>query len=214
MNREPVLELLSSYSQTWAKGCFDHEYFSTDLEQKKLTEFVSFTRENEQCFDRHALPGHYTGSAMVVSKDLRRVLLTLHRKLNIWLQLGGHAEGEHLLPEVAMKEAQEESGLEKLRFLDYESILQDYQTHLSDMAPLPFDIDRHLIPAHKSEPVHYHYDVRFLIVAEEPEPIKVSDESHDLRWFSLDEARQKTSEESMLRQFAKIDHLRDRLLTV
>jgi len=216
MSREPVLELLNSYNQTWVKGHFEYEEFSPGREQAKVERFVTFTKENDRCFERHALPGHYTGSALVVSEDLTQVLLTLHRKLNIWLQLGGHAEGEHLLPEVAMREAQEESGLNNLRFLNYESLLNEDKLTRPDeiVSPLPFDIDHHYIPSRKDEPNHYHYDVRFLVVADRSESIKVSDESHDLKWFSLDEAREKTSEESMLRQFAKVDHLRQRLLTI
>jgi len=215
MSREPVLDLLHSYNQTWVQGQFEYDEFSPGREQAKTERFLTFTKKTEHCFDRHALPGHYTGSALVVSENLTHVLLTLHRKLNIWLQLGGHAEGEHLLPEVAMKEAQEESGLNELNFLNYESLIKDdaINSNIKD-TPLPFDIDHHFIPSHKNEPNHYHYDVRFLVVANHTEPVKVSDESHDLKWFTLDEAREKTSEESMLRQFAKVDHLRDRLLTI
>jgi 8-oxo-dGTP pyrophosphatase MutT (NUDIX family) len=97
-------------------------------------------------------------------------LLTLHRKLNKWLQLGGHADGNENLAEVAMKEAEEESGLKSLRMVDVKI----------------FDIDKHIIPARKGVPEHFHYDVRFLIEAEIDEPLQISEESKDLAWISYE----------------------------
>jgi hypothetical protein len=70
---------------------------------------------------------------------------------------------------------------------------------------LPFDLDRHLIPANSRDPEHYHYDVRYLLINYSDETPVVSEESHDVRWFTLDEARRVTEEVSMLRQFSKVE---------
>src|SRR3569623_3007033 len=90
-------------------------------------------------FERTHGPGHFTGSAWLVSADGERVLLTHHRKLGLWLQLGGHADGDRDLARAALREAEEESGLPGL-----------------SIAPGIFAIDRHWIPEHKGVPAHWH----------------------------------------------------------
>ena len=128
--------------------------------------FQDFLADQPQCFERTLVPGHFTGSAWLVSADGARVLLTHHRKLGRWLQLGGHADGDPDLARVALREAHEESGLTGLA-LDGEVI---------------FDLDRHRIPARGVEPEHWHYDVRYVVRAEADENFAVSAESLALAW--------------------------------
>ena len=127
--------------------------------------FAALLCDRNEPFARTRLAGHFTASAWLVSQDRHRVLLTHHRKLDRWLQLGGHADGEQDLLRVALLEAEEESGL----------------TGLS-VEPGIFDIDRHWIPEHKGVPAHWHYDVRYVLHAGGSEEYVVSDESHDLAW--------------------------------
>jgi 8-oxo-dGTP pyrophosphatase MutT (NUDIX family) len=165
--------------------------------------FVAFISSHPDCLERTCVPGHLTGAALVTDPALDRVLLTHHRKLDKWLQLGGHADGEAILWKVAAKEAEEESGLRALAFCS------DPRLRDARGVPLPFDLDIHDIPARKSEPAHLHYDVRFVVVArDEHEAVVISDESHDVRWFSLVQARALTDEPSMTRQFDKLEMLR------
>jgi len=131
--------------------------------------FIALLADAEDAFVRERLAGHFTASAWLVSRDGRRVLLTHHRKLDRWLQLGGHADGDRDLGRAALREAMEESGLAGLRLED-DAI---------------FDLDRHRIPQHGGVPAHWHYDVRYVVRASEDEAFTVSDESHALAWRDI-----------------------------
>lgn len=196
-----LAQLLDVYSELWVRP--DSPWAAH--ESASLERMRSFLASSPDVFLRSHLPGHFTGSALVCDPQLSRVALTHHRKLDKWLQFGGHADGDENLARVALREAEEESGLPRLLYLDFEEAL-DCPHH-----PVPFDLDIHEIPARASEPAHLHYDVRFLVVSE-VQSLQINEESHQLGWFSLAEARQKTQEESMLRQFQKLELLHRTLL--
>ena len=147
--------------------------------------FAQFLHEAPTPFARSNREGHFTGSSWLVDRSGRRTLLTLHRKLGRWLQLGGHADGDTDLAAVALREAEEESGLPGLRG---EAAI--------------FDIDRHRIPARGDEPEHWHYDVRFVVHAGEHESPVISEESSDLAWRSVEEVVQDASIDPSLRRMA------------
>ncbi len=132
-------------------------------------EFSTLLDDPENPFLRERLAGHFTGSAWLVSADGERVLLTHHRKLGRWLQLGGHADGERDLAQVALKEAEEESGLTAL-------VLEDGEL---------FDLDKHWIPARPDVPGHWHYDARYVVRALGSETFAVSEESLALAWREI-----------------------------
>jgi len=121
-----------------------------------------------------------------VAADGARVLLTHHRKLGLWLQLGGHADGDSDLVRAALKEAEEESGLRGLRIDD--SI---------------FDLDRHWIPEHGGVPAHWHYDVRYVVRAGADEAFVVSDESHALAWRDIAELAAAEATDASVRRMAR-----------
>jgi 8-oxo-dGTP pyrophosphatase MutT (NUDIX family) len=147
----------------------------------------AFVRAHPDCFLRSCREGHITGSAWILSADHRHALLTHHRKLDRWLQLGGHSDGESDPRQVALREAREESGLVDFRFLP----------EAED--PLPLDLDVHPIPAHGGEPSHLHLDLRFLLVAEAGQELRASAESKELRWFERARLSEWVHEESLLR---------------
>lgn len=123
------------------------------------------------CFHRTSFPAHFTGSALVVNADGSRALLHHHRKLDRWLQFGGHCDGDEEILRVACREAEEESGL----------------TGLIVASARPFDLDIHEIPAHGAEPVHEHFDVRYVLIAPADAIPVTSAESKELRWFTAEE---------------------------
>ncbi len=177
--RDAVLIVLDDYEQV-----YPHEAPVIDRVR-------TLVRERMDCLLRTCVPGHITGSAWIVSADFDRRLLTHHRKLDKWLQLGGHADGQAEPSLVALREAREESGMQAF----------DWATFQGKLVPL--DIDVHLIPSRGSEPAHEHHDLRYLLIAPSDEPVRVSDESHDLRWFTPDELALVTNEESVWRMERK-----------
>ena len=150
--------------------------------------FIELLR-HANAYQRTHLPGHITGSAWIVDTSKKFVLLTHHAKLNKWLQPGGHADGDENILNVALREVNEETGIQPL-----------------DMPQLhPFDIDIHPIPARPDFPEHLHYDVRFLFIADKNEPLLLSEESHALAWVPLtDVARLSQNNRSMMRMVDKL----------
>lgn len=127
----------------------------------------------------------------------------LHRQLLSWLQPGGHADGDTDTAAVALREAREESGLDGFRFV----LGPNGET-------LPFDVDVHRIPATETVPAHLHHDIRYLLLADRLGPLRVSDESHDVRWFNYEDAGAILKEESLRRMARKArEILADRRLT-
>lgn len=204
MHRHSIMQTLASYREQIIPLFASSRNFDPTHERTTVERFFQFIQQNQQCFERTALPGHLTGSALVVDPNMERVALTLHGKLKKWLQFGGHADGCPVIQEVAVREVIEESGLCQLRFHPTTELIRQNENLI-----VPFDLDVHTIPARPNEPEHQHFDVRFLIIAQD-ESLIISDESDDLRWFDLEEAKQVASEGSMLRQFAKLEWIKSR----
>ena len=173
MHRQHLKDLLRRYAKEWP------------AEAAMAARFAAFAAAHDDCLLRTCAPGHITASAWILSPDGERALLTHHRKLGRWLQLGGHVDGEPHVARAALREAQEESGM------------AEFGLPAGDREPI--DLDIHPIPAHGREPAHLHYDVRFVLVAGAGQQLRVSDESHALRWFPVAELESVLEEESVLR---------------
>lgn len=157
-------------------------YRPADSTQRAVRdEILEYCRVHPDALWPLARPGHLTASAFVVDATGARTLLTLHRKLGRWLQLGGHCDGEGDLAAVALREATEESGIDGLRCMQGIA-----------------DLDIQEIPG-TGEPSHLHFDVRFLVVAPPGAQARASEESLDLRWFDSDELERLDLDHGLLR---------------
>lgn len=181
-----------SLSQNSDRKAFQKELLSYQPqceEEKAFRERMLFLLENhENCFERSLLHAHFTASAWVVNEARTHCLLTHHAKLDRWLQIGGHADGDPNLYKVCLKEVREESGL----------------YHLKLLSPRIFDIDIHRIPERKAIPAHDHYDVRYLVQADMDEPIRFNHESKNMDWVLLSQVKERSeANDSMIRMVNK-----------
>jgi 8-oxo-dGTP pyrophosphatase MutT (NUDIX family) len=174
MHRKPFLDLLNSYQ--------------TSLEDEKMMHqhTIDFVSSTPDCFLREHPHGHITASVWIVNPSYTKILMTLHSKIGIWLQPGGHCDGDTDVYASAVRELEEETGL------------SDYMV-LNSI----FDIDVHEIAPYKNEPAHLHFDTRFLAIADDSQDIIISEESKDLKWFSLDEALANNHRRSISRMIDK-----------
>jgi 8-oxo-dGTP pyrophosphatase MutT (NUDIX family) len=162
-----------------------------EKERGDLQRMLKFADSLAEPFSRSQWPAHFTGSAVVVTPDGARVCLVLHAKLKRWLQPGGHADVADggSMSVTALREAREETGCE---------------VELHATAPRPLDVDVHTIPARKDEPEHEHLDVRFLVVAKNPEALAHDpNESHGAQWLSWDDALARADEAPLRRMLLK-----------
>jgi 8-oxo-dGTP pyrophosphatase MutT (NUDIX family) len=186
---ELMLEKIDRFLETLA--AFDAQDAASGHFRQRMVRLLEDA--GPQAFTRHHfVPGHITGSAFIVSPKEGLVLLHHHRRLDRWLQMGGHSDGELDPAEIARREGTEESGLSDLEFLD----------------PGILDLDIHEIPAARGEPAHEHFDVRYALFTGNPGSIsRQEDESNDLMWFSLTEAIEKMKEPGAERAIARLGML-------
>lgn len=83
----------------------------TDKETWEKQQILDFMEKNPDCLFRGNRIAHMTASAWVVNRQRTKVLMAYHKIYDSWAWLGGHADGEADLLQVAMKEACEEAGL-------------------------------------------------------------------------------------------------------
>jgi 8-oxo-dGTP pyrophosphatase MutT (NUDIX family) len=183
MNSDAILSALNAHTTA------DQE------EENHRDEMIEFVSSHPHCWWKRAtVAGHVTGSAWILNFHHTHALLLHHRKLDRWVQPGGHLDDTDTSPQAgAMREAREETGISNLRFVN-EAL---------------FDVDIHTIPArpahdgkNDSEPAHLHYDVRYLIIAGEA-AVLISEESLDAKWMPLENLAQPVFERSISRMAEK-----------
>lgn len=155
-----------------------------EQEERDKPVILGELRKTEAVFSRESELAHMTASAWIVNEDMSKVLMVYHNIYNSWAWLGGHADGEEDLLKVAIKEAKEESGLQNVR---------PVSEHI-------FSIETLTVDGHEKKgryiPSHLHLNVTYLLTADESEELRIKeDENSGVRWFGLDEAVERSSEE-------------------
>lgn len=159
-------------------------------------QIAAFAASTARPWSRATLAGHLTASAWVLDRTHMHAAMIHHRKLGRWLQPGGHIEDEDASwRAAAQREVTEEIGLTKF-------IARRDAGHL-------FDVDVHSIPARLDVPAHFHYDLRFLFVADfeatQSTGLKLNaDEAHDCRWFCLANLANDPALEPSLRRMVEL----------
>ncbi|WP_421120143.1 NUDIX hydrolase [Aquihabitans daechungensis] len=134
--------------------------------QAHRDDVAAFVAAHDDAAHRTNVTGHLTGSALVVDATGERTLLMLHRKLGRWFQPGGHADGDTNLAAVALREAQEETGIDGLAVV----------------VPA-IDVDVHRVEPPREAP-HLHLDTRYLVFAPPGAHEQANEESLALRWVT------------------------------
>lgn len=158
-------------------------------EQVYKEKMIELLKASDTCFLRSCRVGHFTASAFLLNKNKSHVLMMHHTKLDKWMQLGGHCDGDTDVHAVAIKEAQEESGIDQIKLLS-EAI---------------FDIDIHLIPSNSKDEAHYHFDIRFILHAYENDNFVQNRESKELRWIPVNAKETLSDSTSVNRMFQKLN---------
>jgi len=147
-----------------------------NTEKIEKNRFLNFLENNQNVYSRQNLTGHLTASSWIVNQDFSQALLIHHNIYNCWAPLGGHADNHTNLPEVAIQEAKEESGLNEL------TLINDDILDLSVMLVQPHQ------KRGKHVPLHLHFDIRYLLQADNNQPLKIAEkEVSAVKWFSTDE---------------------------
>lgn len=174
--RDQTYQRLTAYASS---------YPEEQIYKEKMLQFLDTCSD---CFLRSCRVGHFTASAFLLNPKKNHVLLLHHTKLDKWMQPGGHCDGDPDVLKVAIKEAQEESGIQKIRAIH----------------SAVFDIDIHLIPPYKKEGAHYHFDIRFLLHAYETDRLIQNHEAKALQWFKTTGDDLPENRASLDRMFEKI----------
>lgn len=160
-----------------------------EIEDKK--KILEFLKTNENCYSRTNLKGHITAGAVIMHED-GDLLINFHKILKKWVFFGGHSDGETNTLNVAKREVAEESGI----------------TEYDDLGGKIFDAEVHLIPENKAkkEPEHYHYDIQFLFIVNKKD-FKISNESINIKWVNIKEARQLLTDKDQIRMLNKASEI-------
>lgn len=163
-----------------------------EIHDKRM--ILQYARQNKDILLRTNETAHFTASPWIISPDRAHVLMIHHNIYNSWSWIGGHADGESDLLAVALREAQEETGVSKIRPLFNEIFsleILPVQAH--------FKRGKYVVP-------HLHLNVTFLMEADNHQQLlHKPDENSAVRWFELSEAIHASNEPAMKVIYQKLN---------
>jgi 8-oxo-dGTP pyrophosphatase MutT (NUDIX family) len=171
------------------------EHYKVEHKDENISKLVNFLKENENAYSRTNLGGHITCSTWILNKECDEVFLIHHAKYDKWLQPGGHMEiGENIF-QAGLREGMEETGFSDLKL----------------MSEKIFDIDIHKIPNNekKSEPEHYHYDIRLIATSLKKEVNVCEKEVKGYDWTKINKLKLITNDPSLFRMVNKTEKLKE-----
>lgn len=172
------------------------EKFVPYNEQEKSDKAImlKYIDEVDDVLTRENGIAHFTASNWIVNKEKTKVLMIYHNIYKSWAWTGGHADGEEDLLKVALREANEETGLTNLKVLSDD---------IFSIEILP--VDAH-IRRGKYVSSHLHLDCCFLLEADENEETRIKqDENSGVKWVDIDEAVKLTREPRMIPIYVKLN---------
>lgn len=182
MHRFDLLDQLASY---------ETRYLEEAAHVQHARQFVA---SHPDTFYRGHYPAHISGSTWVVNPSRTAVLMMHHRKLDAWLQPGGHADGDPDTRRVALRETAEETGVDP--------------AHIHLLSEEIFDIDIHATTHPPDAPPHAHIDIRYLVEIDDRLPVPGNEESYALRWVPLAQVARLNNSRAILRMVDKTRKLR------
>jgi 8-oxo-dGTP pyrophosphatase MutT (NUDIX family) len=157
-----------------------------EQEMRDKAAMLTFLRSAPDALARTNLTAHFTASAWVLSPARDRVLMLWHNIYKSWSWSGGHADGEEDLFSVARREVQEETGLQ----------------NLTDLYGGIFSLESLTVDGHEKNgayvPSHLHYNVTYLLGAQETALREKRDENSGVAWMTPQEALEKSTEPWMV----------------
>lgn len=195
-----MVDDLYRYTLGPALGAIDAMLAAHHPEDDKESADIALIRrligEHPNLMSENCEVAHLVGSALVIDAHTRRILLHYHKKLDRWLQFGGHAAYEVDYGRVALREATEESGLDDLAFFP------------DSVRPQLLDVDVHAIPARADRPEHLHLDLRYALVTRHPDRVYARPgESDHFRWLTAEETARESLDPALLRLIRKAARL-------
>lgn len=154
-----------------------------EQEQQDKLRILHFLKNNPDAFERSNMCAHMTASAWVINRDASKVLMVYHKLYDSWSWTGGHADGERDMLTLAIREVQEETGVQKVRPVTEDIYSLEVLT-----------VDGHV---KRGEYVssHLHMNVTYLLMADEHETLRIcEDENSGVAWFSLEDALKASTE--------------------
>lgn len=165
-----------------------------ETEKRQKDSFLQFMNSfGDDAYSRDNLVGHITVSCWIVNRQRSKVLMIYHNLYNMWSWIGGHADKDQNLLNVAYKETEEESGLTEMRLL----------------SPAPIDLDILSVDDHvkhgKLVPCHLHYNVVFAFEADENLPVRIKpDENSGVKWVDITAIRELCAKDKALPYYERI----------